>query len=217
MAARKIKIKDIVYLPGAERVREEWIKAVRLFHQRKHGGISKYNSNPMWDGGYDVKTYRNYSKPIWNDIVALHKAEDVSTDAVIFYVFKHWMSDQAPTPRELLNIHNVKNARNMWQEDCHAIRVRLTSDRNKLLSARWQVLQTTPDPEQAAKIALNDAGNSLSPLFRYCVALKMGHDDIAERWKKAAEIQFLKSPMAYVSDKEWGDLLPSDVISEYKK
>lgn len=192
--------------PEAAAVRALWVEAVRAHHLMRSGQPSRYNSSPCWDGGYDDRTLRTYHKAIWPDLVAKSQAAGYAPRELIESLFSGWTSDTAPTPYAILSETNVRRAAAQRILRRRRIADSLRTEETLFRADLWGVSQSVPDPREATRRVLNDQGRALSPLFRYSVALIRGLPDVADRWEKAAEVQFRNDSKSYLEF--WSTVIP---------
>lgn len=194
-------------------VREAWIRAVREFKRQRTGLECFYKTKPIWDGGLDPHTRRFYKKPIWPRIVT--EADELRLDPflLIRVLFETTVGDRAPQPPDVIKMANIQKALRRETECPATIAAEVRSQSQIFRSALWSRSRTTtdPNPNTPTRLVINDLSLSLSPLFRYAMALIAKQYDQADAWKDRAEFQYRQRPAVYA--KYWAHLLPAHMTS----
>jgi hypothetical protein len=195
----------------ANTVRTYYILEYRRHVETKQGGgPCTYGSQPIprWDGGRDGQG-KVYDKPVWFDIVRYALSNSISPILLVRGTFREWKSPTPPFPNQFANALSLRRARML--ADAYTVyseNLKMEDHRFKAATTVHQ-LYDKMDVEAAARRALNDPTNELSPLYRYCVGTIGGADDVAERFKQEAFRMYVFDREAY--DATWGDRIPDEL------
>ena len=195
---------------GSERLRQAWINAVCHFHEMRTGNKCFYKSKIAWDGGVCPITNKHYT-PVWPKIVEAARQRGLDPVVLVESLFSSLVADHTPrTPMMLVSSENITRCCNSIANVVKKAESILNTEEAVFRSALWAAGLSVPDKVAATRFVLNDTGRSLSPLFRYCVALMSDLPDIATVWKRAALRQFEKTPAAY--QYAWRKILPIEML-----
>jgi hypothetical protein len=216
MATRKT---TEVTLIGDERDLYEMANAVRTYYileHRRHvesrqgGGPCTYGCRPMpqWDGGVAADG-KVYAKPVWFGIVRYALTHEVNPILMIRATFREWRSPKPPLPNQFANPLGLRRAR-IHTEPPAVLGANLKMEDHRFKAATTvHQLYDRMDVDAAARRALHDPTTDLSPLYRYCVGLLGGADDVAERFAREAFRIYVFDRSAY--DAAWGDRIPAEL------
>ena len=195
----------------ANAVRTYYILEHRRYVESKQGGgPCTYGMRPLprWDGGVDAER-RVYERPIWLDIVSYALSNKVNPIMLVRGTFRAWDSPMPPDPNQFANPLGLRRARLITDPPT------VFSDNLKMEDHRFKAATTVHqlydhmDVDAAARRALHDPMTDLSALFRYCVGVIGGADDVAERFRHEAFLMYVFDRDAY--DKAWGDRIPQEL------
>jgi len=198
----------------AELSRTLWIKAVNEANALRTGVTSNWASCPVYDGGLDPRTGRTYKTPVWEKIAAEAKTSGFHVKELIDTVFRGWNQDIMPAPYVAMSSDNLRLAMAERTQRVRRLTDKLKNDYTIFKSNWWGAKLSIADAQVAAAYVLNDTGLSLSPLFRYCVALLKNLPEVAKRWEPAARSEFFKDVPTYLA--HWSSVLPAEMVSEGK-
>ena len=198
----------------AELCRSLWIKAVNDAQELRTGMPSNWNSCVPYDGGQDPKSGRTYRFPVWEKIAKEAHAAGFHVKELIDTVFRGWNEDRLPTPHTAVSADNMRLAVTERTQRSRRIADKLKNDYTIFKSNWWGAKLSIPDAQAAAAYVLKDTGLSLSPLFRYCVALLKNLPEVAKRWEDAARSEYFKDVPTYLE--YWSSVLPAELVAEGK-
>jgi hypothetical protein len=195
----------------ANAVRTYYILEYRRHVESKQGGAPcTYGCHPIpqWDGGVDAEG-RVHDRPIWFEIVRYALSHAINPILLVRGTFRQWSSRRPPFPNQFANALSLQRARALTDPPV------VFSDNLKLEDHRFKSAVTLHqlynhmDVEAAARRALHDPTNDLSPLYRYCVGKLGGADDVAARFKQEAFRMYVFDRETY--DAAWGERIPQEL------
>jgi hypothetical protein len=213
---RKVDLDDDVVgdVPGdslERQLRAFWIAELRAHNFNLTGRASDYGSQPIlaWDGGRSMRSGRTF-KPAWGRLIQTASSANVSPFDVIRVALRAHKGAEPPPPNKVITAMNVELARRetdrlpFFEEALKVAREALALEFHKLRAnqaysgdaARWTAL-------------LLNCRLDISPLLRYCEALRQNLPRVATHWFIPAVGQYLPDRALY--DEVWRDELPPDL------
>jgi hypothetical protein len=200
----------------AKEIRWQYIERRRAYETIINRKESRYEPGVYWDGGETSKGHRRSS--IWKRIAKFCLRNKVDHFDYVQHIFTSPAAYRAPQPNQLLGDNYLRS----FQKACCGV-----GNRSRLRHIReayeWQlsrlqekiydwedvVEHDTERTYSAASIQraiLGDNELGLTPLFRFCLAMKQGLEDVADYYYGSAILQYLRFPREY--RKVWGDMIP---------
>jgi hypothetical protein len=175
---------------------------------------STYGSRPLpqWDGG--TTNYGRRCRPIWPKIANFFLQHGIDYQLLIREYFNRRIGGVPPAPTFFLSdkavaLHAVAAKRQL------ADMILSARTENELAKTRFWCSKMehegVPDDVLWKRVAL-DPSADLSPLFRYCLAHRVGALDVAALYKKRAFWQYLRSPRLH--DEAMGPVIPKELRDE---
>jgi hypothetical protein len=211
-------------------IRETYVNERRKFESRLSGRHSDYGFRhmPKWDGTEDANPgsnrklttdrYGKTYKPIWPKIAAFALKHNVDPLLLIKTRFINTRGPRPPEPTDC-----------MCQAALEACVSERTSvdDLNKRLyefqdifekevesKARYMV-RFSWSPDDVFQSVILDLTLPLSCLYRYCLAVVNGFNDLASVNKPEAILEYLRDSKAY-DESAWFELIPKQFANEAK-
>lgn len=215
---RRRRAQQSVLAELASRVREAYIEERRLWECRKGLRGDAGESSPpwtpgrYWDGG-KIRLTGKVMKPYWPRVVRFlleHKVTDFRAYIAAQFSARSTMGP-VPTPQYLVG----DKALRVWKKhrEAHAASAlklghSLSCQKQVLARALLARHEELPhlSPERVRRGVLLDTDLPLTALFRYCLAISEGLDEIARVYELAAETEFLADRESYCS--AWKDWIP---------
>lgn len=200
----------------AEVVRELFITRYRQVESEGGKGFSNWTPGPWWDGGNVRGTNRNN---IWEAAAKLILKHRLPLGEFVNYVTGEWRrlkKQPVPRPNHLCSPQAVADFhrlnRGSTADPLQGLQTAIEFQRDALEQAMYgyQAFDGTEyevtSPEELKRLVLWDEDLSLSALFRYCLAVDEGYDDIAKTFLAGALVQYLSQLRHY--DQVWGIWIP---------
>lgn len=191
-----------------QRVREAYILERRRWELRVTGRPSDYRSSEKWDGGENPRTGKR-TAGVWPKVAAFVLEHRLEPCAFIRSQFEDVVDrDRCPLPNQLYN----QNALGRWKErstsDLRIVAVYLDACKSNVQLQVMDTKETMPEwsEREVWAFVLTDGTTELDPLFRYCMAEKLGLVDVADTYEESAAAQYVRDEPNY--DEIWGDLIP---------
>ncbi len=202
---------------------EEHITRLRTIYFRNRRNLAMISGNPdefcvdhkypTWDGGQN--RWGNNCKPVWPAIMQHIKDNDCDIEGFVTAQFQaisaistKW---QPPPPNHLKTNTAVCIHREYVIDAQNQFRRELTTQHhifeNEYITKENCFPGATP-PEYWLLI-LQDTGNSLTPLYRYCIGRSQKLEEIYDIFRLAAYDQFLLDPANYI--RYWTDMIPTEL------
>lgn len=186
-------------------VRELYCMARRR-HEAKRGKTSDFGEKelPQWDGGeHDGREYQ----PYWPKIVAFCKQHQLDPARLVRAIFDSNESPTPPTPKTLVGV----NALALYKKHEISERLILQQELNYYRNQAHKyfvsfTVRKDLEPDMAWREVVMEDPPMLSALFRYCLAVKAGFDDLAADHADTAMQEYFWAKEIY--DAEWGDWIP---------
>lgn len=191
-------------------IRELWIIEMREFLLRHTKRQSNYGERELtrWDGrddGYGARPCTG----LWTDLAKFCVQHELNPKDWVNTLFVSWSGTKRhPTPHDLKNSRTLQyyeERRPFFMTDC---RLRLNSQKT-MTARRLHELRTSCmgyTDEQAVRRVLLDEHLPLSPLFRFCIAMRQNLHDIANQFFPDALVQYAFDREKY--DVIWATLIP---------
>lgn len=191
----------------SKRVRSAYIRARQFLESKRTGRPQKYTPGPFWDGGKLRSGKRR--RPIWPTLAKFIKSNRLNPEQLVHRYFAMCELKETPLPNHL------NSALALEKYKTYSVNLEWTISSGldaelAVLEGRVYDLTEYGVPEfEAVKSMLLDANFDLSPLVRYCMALKFKMDDIAEYSKQAALWQYMSDVELY--QRYWKKILPDNI------
>jgi hypothetical protein len=147
-----------------------------------------------WDGGEDV--YGRRYEPIWPKIAKRLIKDFISPERAIRAVFMTAHGTSAPLPNVLLGKNLARTvevtAENRFEEIKRQANVEVEYAKTHII-----LLMSSYTETQSQRLAIVSSEIQLTPLFRFCLAVKFGHFDLAEKYRERAFNQFINDAECY--------------------
>lgn len=196
-------------------LRDMYIERFREY-QTRFRGRSNWTPGAWWDGG-EVK---GKNRPnIWAKAASFIIRRHLPLAEFVHFVVFDWRDRPAPNhlcseaaAQDFLARRNVRRLTSLrhielaFEHQKHAAQA--AADFYRELA---QAGYGSESPQCLREMVLLDESRDLTALFRYCLAVHEGHDDVAEKYLPAALMQYLSDASAY--DKVWKDWIP-EILSE---
>lgn len=186
-------------------VRELYCQAIR-----RHSANKLYGARPMaaWDGGIDGMGRKHTS--VWPRIAKLLTGLSADPFAYVASQFQAFQAGKPPAPNQLLSQQAVDRWRLYAQQADIGVAQQLARDIEAVQAHAAPYLGSGRSEADAVRIALgNSTTNGASPLYRYCLSLRLGMRDVADFFYRAALLQYLCRQAAY--DAAWVEFVPLEL------
>lgn len=192
----------------AAAIREAYCSTRNRWHQMNEGIDSDWGGHPLprYDGGMDSAGRMHRS--IWERIARFIIEKRVSPIRYIEAQFRSVVGTP-PEPGSLCSEFAYRRYEGHNQAEVSVLSRLFKFQKEKLAleSVKFCALRTMGWTDRdVCSAVLQNTQVEMSALFRYCEAVRVGLDDVAEEFQTAASIQYLASPEAY--DEVWGDYIP---------
>ena len=196
----------------ARLVRSAYIAARTRYEQACKGMTGVYVPNLKMDGR--SPKYRGdkiIEKAVvsdWQQIADLCIAEKINPKTYIATIFASLdpHAKMAPNPNYFYGQKALDRWRLLRRGQERSIELSLRSETEAAANKMGFYLSMGFKKRRAYRTTLLDDSLGLSPLFRYCVAVSLNYDDIAEHFYEAAVTQFAEFDRYYL--KFWAEMLP---------
>ena len=201
----------------AKEIRQQYIRRRREHETACTGKQSHYLPGPHWDGGVNRKGHKRSN--IWKRVAVFCIKHGLDHFSYLHQVFVNPPSRRAPQPNQLLsermlNEYRSDTCEDGQQERADYIRRAFEAERIRLQDRLddWADIVEYCEGKQEytereiQRSILSDDNLGLTPLLRFCLAIREKHDDIAEYYYGAAILQYLRFPEAYKT--VWGSMIP---------
>ena len=197
----------------ADQIRELYTKAYRLFRELR-GVKCTYGDRviPQWDGGVDA--YGRRHKAIWPKIADVSCRGNVDPHELVRSVFARHTGVNPPTPNMMLSAAVIEEARTAMTLRREEIRSVLPEHVKTFEAAMYtlQVVLGIPPSLKAAAAVLGDPTVTLPPIFRYCMAEKLGIRTVQDQYEDAALFELVFMFKEYKA--AWGDFIPKGLLAK---
>lgn len=197
-------------------VRTLYVLNYRRQEAVKFGTPGMYGAKrmPRWDGGAD-SSGRKF-KPVWPRIAQHLQSIDGDPERYIAAQFMDLGLDTPPFPNMLASAAATKKYREFARTFEQRLKQELLAQHGYLLMEIERLTRIRGLSETDATLtALADPLVSLSGLYRYCIAERIGERTLAERFHDGALPQYFCVATTY--DRAWGDFIPGGLRDEVAK
>lgn len=194
-------------------IRYLWVKERRDFEARNNRSSDWGNRYmPEWDGGQTRDGRRKQS--IWPKIAKFCIDNSLDPQTLIKAIF-HRCKLTPPMPNMACGQHALAayaiyaspGSEDDLRQQAH---IALESQQAAFdTGMHWLSTVYPADKPTLQRIALSDSKCALTLLFRYCIAVANGFDDIAKKYYPGALEQYVSDRNVY--DYVWSDLLPQEL------
>jgi hypothetical protein len=190
-------------------VRELYCIARRR-HEAKQGKVSEFGEDeiPRWDGGMDSNG-REY-QPVWPKVVAFCMKHGLDPATLVKAIFDNNQSPHPPVPTSLYGTTALSLYSTQALSERLLIKHELSTYTNQ--ANKYFVsfsVREKAEPALAWRLVVEENPPLLSPLFRYCLAVKAGFDDLADKYRDAAMHEYFWAKDAY--DEVWSEWIPEEL------
>jgi hypothetical protein len=203
---------DRVLEEQSAHVRNLYCEARRRFLAAR-GIPSSFGNQPVprWDGGTDAAGVKH--KPIWPKILCFCAANSFNPSILIKAVFANGKGPEPPPPTRLYGGYAFGLYAQQAQIEKTHLRQSLIyySDQANKYYHSFAARDDT-EPGETWRTVLRRNPPMLSALYRYCVATRLGFDDIAAEHASTAFTEYFWSKDAY--DEVWSDWIPESLRAE---
>lgn len=178
-----------------DKLLQEVARTVRTAYctcKRQLSNQADYGEEPLvrWDGGVDQ--FGKTHKPVWPKIAA----EIIKLGAdPLQYVRAHFLMssrNQAPYPNQLYGEKAIRIWEQFQETQKELVRNQVESDENQLRVAVLPFTVTLHwELKRALRYVLCDHTKNITPLTRYCTAVRESLPDVADRYFENALIQYM--------------------------
>jgi len=162
-----------------------------------------------WDGLASQRTGRKES--VWQKIVRFADHYGVDPTQVVKGAFWHWSEHHTPLPNDLLRPEVIEQARTYegdWRKDLH-YRIEHAKSEMLWMHAKMKKYSADMSEQELAKYALVTPEIAVTPIIRYCLAMKAGLGSVAESYREAALSEYLTEMDGY--DAAMGTMIPEEL------
>lgn len=176
----------------AERLRAAYTRERQQWMSARKGYQTREDLNPRWE-------------KCWNK--AAEFVINHSCDPDIF-VHAQFQRARLVRPNQLYAAKALQNYTEYVAEYDYVIADRFQAEANTFRAKlfEYQPFLTGRSEHAQWRFILNDTTVTLSPLFRYCLAVDCGFDALITEYQSAALYQYLGNHAAY--DEHWGNKIP---------
>lgn len=188
---------------------------LRRTYSAGRGRDRPYTPDPAWDGRRTANPRKPDRPNMWEQVAAKLLAQGIDPAGYIEALHDAIVS-RFPQPPQLPELLSPKLMA-MYQAYRRHLPARVSQRlRSDVGTARSQVVRHNAaggySMEDATWFTLTNGLLSISPLFRYCLAMGESnprfHRLAVQRFEQAAVLQYMRSPDEY--DRIWADILPPD-------
>jgi hypothetical protein len=195
-----------------ELVRESYCQHVRAFYASQN--VFDYQTYgdrelPQYDGG-TTRAGRNY-KPLWPKLAKLILDKQLDVRDYVRATFRSWEGQKHPAPNYLLSAaameryEDYKSTHPLGRGTEVARELKINADLATTRIEMVKVMQNV-DEHQAQIKTILDPFTELSALFRLCMAVNGGHDNLVPELVNEALAQYISNRDAY--DDTWESFIP---------
>lgn len=186
-------------------LRQAYIDERKNWHRGRGGEVENYRPSNKWNDVW----------PRMADFFLKHQIENYRAFIHVQFT-KHGNLSCCPTPKAcygpaaLRRWEKYKPNKRTIEMALRLQSIKLQEELQKYTN--WQKDWTQ---RQVETMVLYDHDNGLTALFRYCGAVKIERDDIADVYHYAALLQYLFGQEIY--NEVWGDLIPQSLKDEARR
>jgi hypothetical protein len=206
----------------AVEIRHIWVEERRNHELRTTGVESGWGRKLMarWDGG--KLSNGTVCASIWVKIARFCVEHNVHPRLLVRAIFEAKGNGTSPNPDEAqtsraLSLYHGFLTPYQLEQRVRILQLEFDSERSCLTTeVAVQKRFGAPRPDlEVWRDSLSAPHLELSPLFRYCVAVNQGWDDIAAAYYEGASVQYNRWPDLY--DKVWQQYIPATLQDETRK
>lgn len=212
--------------PVESAIRDYWVDSVCNMLNRRCGGVDPATATvgqykAKWDGGVSPGTGRNY-QPVWPKLAEL-KSQGINPYLLIEMFLETWPGAGIPCPTALLSeaLHQ-KYFSQPSPEDALRVSLRVQTDYADVQRSSMLCNPAYPTQKQVWRAIVANRRSVLTPLFRFCLAVQTGIEDIQQQLLPAAALEYMLRREAY--DKIWGQHIApvlrnatAEQLAQYRK
>lgn len=196
-----------------QRLRTAYVGAMRSWIEQTHKGVTSNwgdKPKPEYDGG--VSTGGRRHRSVWEGL-AKFLVDNDCFDPELFITANCVDAARPPDPRRLSNVEAIKCYRRYIAEAPTMLRCALASQATafKVEQLRQATMSPNEPKETLWRNILRAPVVNMSPLFRYCIAVHEGLDDIAAHFEPFAVKQYMVNPNGY--KEVWQSVLPPAFVA----
>lgn len=201
----------------ADAVRTAYCIAVRQWEFVLTGKHSDYGQRymPQWDGGVQQSRRDRASirYPIWPKIGDWCIAHQVPPSLLMDVVFGQWRGAEPPWPTHLMSERVREKVKEALANAAQDVANELRFNHQRLMVAIDQQQRLDPRLSNAEAMhrALLHDGNTLSAVYRVCLAHRSRLPDVMQKYWDVALCAYVTFRKHYNSS--WGNWIPSDFIA----
>lgn len=197
----------------AARIRSHYIQARQRFETALSGVESTFGQHAShlvrWDGGIDARGVRHSN--VWLRVAQFALQNKIEPEMLVEAVFHFWSSCDPPKPNQLMGDSALQAVENYGKDQPTDVRILLQNEKMKAVRRAMEIRAVSPsaDSVEVWRSVLQSEVDDFSPLFRYCLAKQTGCDDLAEKFRDEALLQYQKHRQVY--DDLLGANIPEDL------
>jgi hypothetical protein len=198
-----------------QEIRRMWVEEMRFFHLRTEGVDHRWGSKHMarWDGGTD-KNSRTH-KPVWPQIAKFCTDNQINPALMVRAMFYSAPKGLPPQPNQCKGAFAL--ARYEKYTGFESQLELKTSLMYKFEAQKALALGNVHrlkdynghDDDTAWRLTITSKHDPFTPLFRYCVAMNQGWDDLAVLYADDARYQYTRDAEVY--NEVWGEWIPEEL------
>jgi hypothetical protein len=215
------RMPQTIAAPPAQRV-EEHITRLRTVYFRNRCDLAMITGKtdtfcvnthyPTWDGGKN--RWGNNCKPVWPAIIQHINNNNCDIEGFVTAQFQAIVAISAkwqpPPPNHLktntaVRIYHDYNITAQNQFRCSLVTQHHVFE-NEYITKEGFFPGATP--AEYWILILQDTGNALTPLYRYCIGRAQKFEKICDMFQLSAYDQFLLDPVNYI--RYWTDMIPNE-------
>ncbi len=189
-------------------IRNAYCTARNRWHLEVENTESDWGRNPIprYDGGMDSAGRRH--RGVWEKIARFVIEKRISPNRFIEAQFRG-RSAAPPEPGTLCSEFALRVYAGYEAAEIPTLQRLFRHQKEQLFleTIKFRPLHW-PDAQMYSAI-LQNTQVGMSALFRYCVAVQKGVNEVVDLFRTTASIQYLASPTAY--DQVWGELIPEEM------
>lgn len=203
----------------ANEIRQVYIRERSAYESMVNGREIHWTVPKLYDGKPDLKiedadegegVVEKGSQNTWLDLARKFLAKKIDPEPYIRESFDKMVLGKPPEPRQLLSEAAIEHWEKMKDKLEGEVETALTIQ-TRLAYSGITYLRPAHTENQAYTLVLRDEDLDLSPLFRYCLAVRLGRKEpefltIAAGCRMGAVLQFMRYEEAYL--KHWSAWLP---------
>jgi hypothetical protein len=185
-------------------------------HIRRYRGVdSDYGRRalPVYDGGRRPSDGRR-TEPVWPKLARFVLTHRLDLEKLLRLMFRMSQGGQAPPVNVCYSARALELYRQHAEEDAgkrvDEVKIELRSQATLIqqsiaLRGAYRALGWTS--EDIVRSVLDDPDLGITPLMRYCMAVREGYRDLADKYHGHAQEQYARDPLSYAQG--YDQVLPS--------